>query len=360
MSVGVGAAGPAAQPRRRGCRCTALREGLPYGAVMATAGAAAVAGRCGLPRLVVPLLALASAWAVWLVVAGARRHRPEFALGWRPWIEIGFASEHSGIHTVPLGVAVITGGFGDLAADPAAGRAWLAAAVVGLALTWLLTCASVARFVLALARYRLDLAAVDGAWFLVPAAALGAALATLQVTPRLAGAAALLLQWLALAAAVLGALGYWAVAAVAAVRLRRYGLAGVPRSPWWIAMGCAGLAAAALGCAVDAAIPGADWLRGPLLGAVCVFQVCAMALCVPVLAGGASFLLRGCRFRARATWPPTFSTAVFALGGLWAGKVLGNPALHAVGLGAGFATLAFWGVTVTWNVGVRFRRGARA
>lgn len=349
------------RPRQRDCHYTALRRGLPYGAVMATAGAAVLAGRCGLPILVAPLLAIAAAWALWLLIAGVRVHRCEFALGWRPWFEIGFTDEHSGIHTVPLGVAVMAGGLADLATEGAVRSVLLPAAAAGLALAWLLTLVCSARFALALAKYRFDLAAVDGAWFLVPAAALGSALTTLQLAPLLAGGWELALQWLAVVAAIIGSLGYVAVAAVAAVRLWRLGMQGVPKSPWWIAMGCAGLAAAALGGVVEASVPGVAAWHATLVLALLGLETLAVALCIPVLVGSVWFLLYECRFRAAAAWPPTFSTAVFALGGLWAGEVLRSPVLHAIGLIAGLVTLVFWVVTAVWNTGVwarhRFAQG---
>lgn len=355
MKRGVAAPAFAVPSRQRVCTCIALRRGLPYGAVMATAGAAALAGDCGLPWLTAPLLALAIVWSVWLLVAGVRSHRDEFALGWQPWFEVGFAGEHSGIHTVPLGVAVIAGGLADLAA--AGGRTDLRLlAVAALALAWLLTLVCIARFVWALAKYRMDLSAVDGAWFLVPAAALGSALATLQLTPLLAPGWVLPLQWLALVAAVLGALGYVAVAVVAAVRVWCFGLRGVPLAPWWIAMGCAGLAAAALGAVADAAIPGALALHTTLVVAMVALEIVALALCVPVLAFGVRFIVCDCSFRAPAPWPPTFSTAVFALGGLWTGKVMQSPMFHVIGIAAGCATLIFWLVTIVWNGSAWIRR----
>lgn len=346
-------------PRRRACTCTALRRGLPYGAVMATAGAAILARDCGLPFLTAPLLAIAIVWAIALLIAGVRRHRSDFALGWQPWFEVGFADEHSGIHTVPLGVAVVAGGLAELAEAGTARSDLLPLAIAALALAWLLTCVCVARFVWAVAKYRVELPAVDGAWFLVPAAALGSALATLQLTSLLVGDWVVPLQWLALVAGALGALGYVAVAVVAAVRVSRFGLRCVPQAPWWIAMGCAGLAAAALGAVVDASTPGAAMFHMPFVIAMSALEVFAIALWVPVVILGVRFLACTCRFRAAAPWPPTFSTAVFALGGLWAGKVFHSQVFHGIGVVAGVATLAFWLVTVVWNVGVWVRRWRR-
>jgi hypothetical protein len=323
---------------------------------MATAGAAILAGYCGFQVLVLPGIALAIVGALWLGVAGALRHRAEFALGWRPWLEVGFAGEHSGIHTVPLGIAVITSG---LAGWVAQGSTWsLPSALVaaGLLLTWLLTLFCVVRFLWSLAQYGVALEAMDGAWFLVPAALLGAAIATMDLAALGAGGWAGWLRWTALLAAALGWFGYWAVAGVAIVRLRRFGRHGVPQAPWWIAMGCAGLAAAALGCVSDAGEPWPSLLREVLVAAMCVTQIFTAALCVPVVVASVEFLLRRCRFRDPAAWPPTFSTAVFALGGLWTGRVLHSTVFWRIGLGAGFATLAFWLVTVVWNVGNRVRR----
>ncbi|MGH8192170.1 MAG: hypothetical protein ACREP2_12060 [Rhodanobacteraceae bacterium] len=274
-------------------RSVVLRQGLPFGVVMATAGASVLAGRCGLQGAVVPLLALGANAAA-------------------PWIAL------------------------------------LAGACLGL--TWLLTLVCVGRFVWSLATRGLSLRKLDGAWFLVPAAVLGAAIATDGVAGRVPAQGAAALAGLALAGALLGWLGYWAVALAALFRVRRFGLGGVPQAPWWIAMGCAGLAAAALGRVVQG--PGSGWLLQAFLArAMVVTAVVAAVLCVPVLVYGGAFLLRRCRFRALAPWPPTFSAAVFALGCLETGEALRIPAFRILGLGAGYATLVFWAVTMAWNVG---------
>ncbi|MBS0380936.1 MAG: hypothetical protein JSR56_00770 [Proteobacteria bacterium] len=324
-----------------------LREGLPYGAVMATAGASALASRCGLQVLATPLLVLAVLQALWLPLAGSWRHRREWRAVCRACYAIGPAHEHSGIHTVPLGLAVIAGGLATLVAS-GDGPWSRVLALVFLAATWLLTVVCVVRFVWSLACRSMPLHRVDGAWFLVPAALLGAGIAASAVARLESGHAASLLATLALATVLCGWLGYWAVAGVALVRIRRFGLGGVAQAPWWIAMGCAGLAAAALGLVLQA--PVADgWLQAWLKGALAVTVVVAIVLCVPVLIGSARFLLHRCRYCGFAAWPPTFSTAVFALGCLEAGVVLKSPVLHWLGLGAGYATLVLWAVTFAWN-----------
>lgn len=332
-----------------GPRCTALRQGLPFGAVMATAGASVLAGRCGLQVLVAPLLMLAVLQTLWLPLAGGWRHRTEFSLGWRAWWAIGPAHEHAGVHTVPLGLAVITSGLVALTVRGTAPWALtLASACLGL--TWLLTIVCGGRCTWSLLSRGLALRTFDGAWFLVPAAFLGAAIATDAVAGRMVGRPAVSLAALALAGTLLGWLGYWGVALAALIRVRRFGLGGVPQAPWWIAMGCAGLAAAALGRVLTSS--GSDpSLRTLLTRAMVVTAIAAVILCVPVLVCSAMFLLRRCQFRAPAPWPPTFSTAVFALGCLETGAVLRSPAFRILGLGAGYTTLVFWAVTMAWNVG---------
>ncbi|HEX7326846.1 MAG TPA: hypothetical protein VF292_16070 [Rhodanobacteraceae bacterium] len=327
----------------------ARHGGLPYGAVMATAGASTLAARCGLHALVVPLLALAVAQALWVPLTTTWQHRRGLGAQCRAWCTIGGAGEHAGIHTVPLGLAVIAGGFAALTADGAG--TWLVVlGWVSLGLTWLLMVVCVGRFAWALAFRRTPLRSLGGAWFLVPAALLGAGIAADAVARLAAGSTAAILAALALAATLCGWLGYWAVAGVALARVWRFRLGGVPQAPWWIAMGCAGLAAAALGGAVR--VPAGDaWLQQAFGGALVLTIVVAIILCVPVLVGSVTFLARHCRFRAAAAWPPTFSTAVFALGCLESATVLHAPALRLLGLGAGYATLVFWAVTMAWNTG---------
>ena len=53
----------------------ALRHGLPYGAVMATGGAAQLARACAVPGAVRPLLWLAVVEAGWIAGRGVIRHR---------------------------------------------------------------------------------------------------------------------------------------------------------------------------------------------------------------------------------------------------------------------------------------------
>ena len=339
---------------------TALQRGLPFAVVMATAGASVLAGRCGWPALVVPLLGLAIVQAAWLPVAGLLRHRAEFRLGWSAWWTVRPAHEHSGMHTVPLGLAVITSGLLELSARYP--MSWpLLAAEICLGFTWLTTIACIGRFAWSLASHGFSLKSLDGTWFLVPAALLGAAIATEGMIPHGAPRWTGVLATVALGGVLLGWAGYCTLAVTALARVRRHGLDGVPLAPWWIAMGCAGLAAAALGRVLEGEALGSP-LQTFLSATTVTTADLAVVLCVPVLVGGAWFLLRRCRYRAAAAWPPTFSTAVFALGCLQAGAVAQSAALRSVGIAAGDAALLFWAVTSCWNVKCAYaaRFGRRA
>lgn len=326
----------------------ALRQGLPYGVVMATAGASTVASAWSELRfLSTPLLALAIAQAVWILLSGAWQYRADFRLGCSAWLVLGPTHEHSGIHTVPLGIAVIAGGLTGLSSGE--GVAWLLSlAVTGLCLTWIATILCVSRFIGSLAVHSLELKTVDGTWFLIPASLLGTGMVTAEFVAHLAEPKALILALLALIAVLLGWVGYWLVAAVASLRLLRFGLGGVPQAPWWTTMGCAGLAAAALTHVLENPLLSKS-LQIFLTGAVAVTAILAIALFVPVAVGGLLFLIKSCRLRAKAPWPPTFSTAVCALGCMQAAEVMHSTTFRLLGLAASAATLLFWVITASWN-----------
>jgi hypothetical protein len=88
----------------------ALRHGLPYGAVMATGGAAQLAGAYGLPGATRPLLWLAVVAAGWIAGRGVIRHRRELRLPLWAWTRIGPPGEHAGVLTVSLGLTVVASG----------------------------------------------------------------------------------------------------------------------------------------------------------------------------------------------------------------------------------------------------------
>lgn len=322
----------------------ALRRGLPYGAVMATGGAAQLGEACNLTCVVGPLLWLALAEAVWIVGRGLVRHRHELGLPLSAWLRLGVPNEHTGVLTVPLGLAVVAAG---LRTQPGAAEA-LGAALCLLA--WLSAAVFVARFIVSFAHWPRT-GNIDGSWFLAPAVVLGIAVAAAAYAGQAEGALGEVLRWAALVAAGLGVAGYWAVVATGVPKVARRGLGGGPKVLWWIAAGCGGLAAVALRHALFTG--GARWPVSVVavgrVMAVATWSVAAV-LAVPIVVVSVLSLLRSHRVERAAPWPPAFSSAVFALGTLATGHITGVLAVVVIGKLTGAATLALWGVTAALHV----------
>lgn len=319
---------------------------LPYGAVMATGGASRVAGMCGLAWLGEPLLWLAVAEALWILVRNSARQRNR----WHAWLDSlwhrsGCPSALTGMSTVPLGLAVVSSG---LATQGGVPRAILSPML--LVAAWLTTVVFGARFMGSVASHGRS-ARVDGGWFLPPAALLSAGIATAAYASHTGAAEHDALAWLTLAAASIGATGYWATCLVAMTDVLARGASDRPMVLWWIAAGCGGLAAASLAAAASArrgAWPLA--LSDDLHVLATATWVLASVLAVGVI-GRSTWWLVGTRPRSTAApWPPTFSSAVFALGSLAVGTFLHAPAILAVADAAAGATIALWVVTASLHV----------
>lgn len=334
----------------------ALRRGLPYGAVMATGAAAQLAGACRLTGAVRPLLWLAVGEALWICGRGMARHRRELRLPISAWLGLGPSGEHTGVLTVPLGLAVVATGLSTQHGEPAA-----TVGVVCFVLAWLGAAVFLGRFVASIVRcHRAE--TVDGGWFLAPAALLGAGIAAAARVPHASGAMHDVLQWASLLAAAAGVVGYWAVAAAAAARVTRRGLGDDRRVLWWIAAGCGGLAAASVGRALAA--DDSYWPLGISVAchiAAAATWALAAALAVPIVIESLRWLSGTRRIVRLAPWPPTFSTAVFALGGLATGAMFHAHAITMIGKAAGFATLALWAITAGLHAtrAIPTRRGRR-
>ncbi len=312
------------------------RSPLPYGAVMATAGASHLARSVGPHRWANPLLVIAAAAAIAIPVRAAWRHhsdRQAFGGCWSP-----------GDFTVPLGLAVVAVGL------TSEGRPWHdGVAQVVVATAWLTSVIVLCRLA---ATMRPHLRDVDGSWFLAPAAALGDALGlcSLTATGPLSPAA----RWAAQLATVIGILSYLVVLALAAARITRHGLRGSAKAPWWISAGCGGLAAATAG-----RVAGAGPVHLPVdvvEDIVVALWIVACLAMIPVVMVSLEHLLRARRSHRRPPWPPTFSTAVFALGTLEAARWAESTALEQAGRVAGWTTVALWCGTVVLAVRRRLRR----
>jgi len=319
---------------------------FPYGVVMATgvsAQLAAVSDNRWLVRCSDPLLALAGVQAVVIAALGTR------AAGWK-WSWPSRPSRPSpraladrasvGWLTIPIGMDVVGAGLGGLGGRLAATGA--AAAVGGAAvLTLVLAAEGAGR------RGELSLVGIDGRWFLVPAVFLADAIGTVAVATRFPVSVPAL-RAVAMAWGGLGVIAYVAVLVLVAVRVTVAWLDGALPAAWWIAAGCGGLAAAAVGHVAvlfarsSVVVSVASWSALVLWGV-------GTALLVPIVAGGVARLFRERRYRGRLGWPPTFSTGVYALGSLQVARLRASSVVLQLGHDAGIATVALWaGTTVLW------------
>ena len=210
-------------------------------------------------------------------------------------------------------------------------------------LAWLSTAVFVARFAVSVAR-RGGTAADDRRWFLAPATLLGAGIAAGVRAGQAVGLLTEVLRWAALLVAGIGMAGCSAVAAHAALALACRGLGQGQRVVWWITAGCGGLVAVAAAWVLSA---GRLWSTDVVTlahGAAIITWSFAALLAVPILAASVHLLARNRRSERAAPWPPTFSTAVFALGALGTGKMVALLAMTDVGKAAAAVTLALWTV----------------
>lgn len=304
---------------------------LPFGAVMATGGASAMGHVTGMHHTTEPLLVLAAAQAVAIPALSLRAHRSN---GFAGTIHSDGA-RHYGAFTVPVGCATIAAG-----AAGRAGTVWATVAVVFALVAHVSTLVLIGTAVARPIATRPRLSAVDGSWFLAPAALLADALAVVAMDLRWSTA---LLRPLAVVEATLGVLAYFVVVALAGERIRRHGLGPVPRSPWWIAAGCGGLAAAATGAVSTSALGIGHELARPSTYVTWIFGT---LIAVPVVVASVRYALGHTRFRY-TRWPPTFSTAVYALGTYQVTRLSGSRPLEVLAHVAGYATVGLWAVTAT-------------
>lgn len=289
---------------------------MPYGVVMASAGAGRAAALAGWHGAATALTVIAVGQAVLVPTRRMAAQRGIPVMQWR-----------FGLFTVALGLAVISANLQALA--PAAGN-------IVLCLAWLVT-AALTCWRLALAGLRGERReTVDGTWFLAPAALLGAASATVTAL----GSAPEWVVRLAVAVCLAGVAEYILVIAVSGYRIGRRGLGDSPLASWWIAAGCGGLAAAALGH-VAQALPAID-MQQVLNTLVTAMWVVATLLLAAILTGCLWHALRRPPGPWTHVWTPVFSTAVYAAGTNRLAMLSGSGWLETFAFMCIIATLALW------------------
>ncbi len=309
---------------------------LPYAAVMATGAASELAATARASALRLPLFWLAVAMAVaipiWHLVAhGKVRSRiadlPHSRFGW---------------FTIPIGLSVIGNGFAAFS-----GPTLHFATILTICLAWVTTVLVMRETVLPLSRQWPGVSKFEGSWFLAPAALLADAigLASLETHSALSGGPPL--AWLAVVIAGLGALTYLVAIALGSARLLRVGLGRRGTASWWIAAGCGGLSAAALGRVSSVVPAGFGIATSHAFGLLALFfWIIGSAALIPVVVASLGFLFRLRHLEGKPPWPPTFSTGVYALGAAQVGRLLTARTVDTVSNVTAVATLTIWVVTV--------------
>jgi hypothetical protein len=319
---------------------------------MATGGASQVARLTELHPLAVPLLWMTVAEVVAIPAFGLLRRRSagDAVLRLVPSVP---AEAHFGDFTVPVGLAVTGTGLTGLGTAQTFGGALCA-----LALAWVSTIVVTARVVMPVATHLPGVTAVDGAWFLAPAALLADAIATAAVSPRLPVPVRPALGWLALVACGLGVAGYGLTLALAAVRVHHVGTGNAPQALWWVSAGCGGLAAASIGQVATVTPVGGEnaTTNDAFASAALTLWTVGSILLVPVVIGSLAYLYRLRRLHGSPPWPPTFSAGVYALGADQAGRLGHIRPISVIGEAAGVATVVLWFVTAGLYAGYLFRR----
>lgn len=261
-----------------------------------------------------------------------------------------FVASHAGSQTVPIGFAVIALGLAERG-ELIAAKAMVALALA--AMVWLdcprclVAASSLARRAL---RSHLEtdrsggglrIASVEGSWFLVPACPLAIAAAfsaTLSASQKSTFQPSWFISDVLFGLVAAGLVGYALTLVLSAIRLFSVGLGGSLHTPWWIAAGCGGLAAASVGRANLAISPGRD--SPAMAWAALLAWSMASVLILPVLARNAVMIMR-----RSPPWPPTFSTGVYALGGYQVARMWKLAAIGEVAHVAGWLTVALWMLT---------------
>lgn len=248
----------------------------------------------------------------------------------------------SGLFTIPLGLAVISTGLISTELNPLL--------QLGYA-TFFACCASYAVLlfqILVVQRCnKIAIQNVDGGLFLIPAAGFGIGITLVVLVPRIPPQISGPVAVASITLVTFSTLGYFYVIVLSALGIRRFALSSTRKVLWWIGAGCGGLGA--LSTAKQLALrtieisPTLQHLLRIL--ALTMWSLGTLIL-IPIALLSIQYLFRLENFPKNAPWPPTFSTAVYALGTITASQLIHSQAVHLIGVAASIITLLLWSCTV--------------
>lgn len=289
---------------------------LPYGVVMASGGAGHVADLLGLHYLNTVLTGIAVIQAG-LILTGIMVALSSITIPrWR-----------FGLFTIPLGLAVVARNLQSMITF---------LGHIALGLSWVITLTLSCWFFLIVCSSKQKLGLIDGTWFLAPATLFGITSATVSA----AGPTSIVWNWLAVITCLVGVGGYILVVIISGVRLYYHELDDSPLTPWWIAAGCSGLAAATLGGITNTVL--SSNINIIFEDMIVVTWVVGTILLIIVVSGNVWYMIQCGRDSWSPVWTPVFSTAVYAAGTDSLAQLSHMTWVNELGMVTAIATLAMW------------------
>lgn len=247
-----------------------------------------------------------------------------------------------GLFTIPLGLAVVSTGL--------LGTKFQLMTYAGYGmyiLSWISFIWLILRFLSPIISCRITRYQPDGGWFLIPAAGFGLGITTVAFSTQMKSPPIKLLAVIGIALVALSVLSYFALIISSGIRIRRFGISDTKRVLWWISAGCGGLGALSAVKQLDSkSVTLAPLITLCLRSSAISMWVTGTILLIPIAMRSTRYVFSLNQLPKNTPWPPTFSTAVFALGTLSASTLFQTQFLNAIGTAAGISTIILWIATV--------------
>ncbi len=317
-----------------------LVEELPFGVVMATAALSQIAKLVHFTIAVKPFVWLAVAEVILIVAFRIPKIRFGFKIDPQVSTHTREYRFNPGMFTIPLGISVTAAGV--LQNYPGT------LVILGISL-YIMAWLSEIGFLFDLAKHlaALVLSEIDGGWFLIPASFLSLGATSLLGASSLGQGYHHLLYLTAMTSSVIGVVGYYLVVVLTVFRLLYRGFPKTHIVLWWISAGCAGLSSFALAKQLSPVHISLSNTTFAILKFIDTMTWSfGLLLLMPIVWFSLVHLFRLRHFPKSIPWPPTFSTAVFALGSFATGALVRSEWVYDLGVVTGTVALVLWAVTV--------------